>query len=73
MGEEKTRSGLKREHGHSKDHRPDRKQILYSLTISADGAVPIHYKTYEGSRTEHTTHSETWSMLCKIIGNPSVW
>ncbi|MCP4986606.1 MAG: hypothetical protein GY928_11290 [Colwellia sp.] len=67
----KTRSGLKLEHGHSKDHRPDLKQILYSLTISADGAVPIHYKTYEGSRTDDTTHIETWNMLYKIIGNPS--
>ncbi|MCP4911889.1 MAG: IS1634 family transposase, partial [Oligoflexia bacterium] len=38
---------------------------------SADGAVPIHYKTYEGSRTDDTTHIETWNMLYKIIGNPS--
>ena len=30
-------------HGHNKDHRPDLKQLLFILTISADGAVPVHY------------------------------
>ena len=67
----RTRTGLKLEYGHSKDHRPDLKQIVYSLTISADGAVPIHYKTYEGNRTDDTTHIETWKTLCKITGNNS--
>lgn len=67
----RTRTGLKLEYGHSKDHRPDLKQIVYSLTISADGAVPVHYKTYEGSRTDDTTHIETWNKLCKISGNTS--
>lgn len=31
--------------GYNKDHRPDLKQLLYSITITADGAVPIHCKT----------------------------
>ena len=26
--------------GYNKDHRPDLKQLLYCLTVSADGAVP---------------------------------
>ena len=29
-------------HGHNKDHRADLKQLLWILTVSADGAVPIH-------------------------------
>jgi len=32
-------------HGHNKDHRPDLKQLLFILTISADGAVPVHYQS----------------------------
>jgi transposase len=28
--------------GYNKDHRPDLKQLLFVLTVSADGAVPIH-------------------------------
>lgn len=67
----RTRTGLKLEKGHSKDHRPDLKQIVYSLTVSADGAVPVHYKAYAGNRTDDTTHIETWNTLRKIIGNPS--
>ena len=31
-------------YGHNKDHRPDLKQWLFILTVSADGAVPIHYQ-----------------------------
>jgi len=67
----KTRSGLKLAYGKSKDYRPDLKQLLYTLTISADGAVPIHYKTYPGNRTDDTTHIETWTTLVRIIGKAS--
>src|SRR5262249_42204830 len=35
--------------GYNKDHRPDLKQLLYSLTLSADGAVPVHCKLYDGN------------------------
>ncbi len=29
-------------HGYNKDHRPDLKQLVWSLTVSGDGAVPVH-------------------------------
>ncbi len=61
-----SRTGFFLARGHSKDHRPDLKQLVYSLTISADGAVPVHYKTYPGNRTDDTTHNETWTSLCRI-------
>ena len=35
--------------GYNKDHRQDLKQLLFTLTVSRDGAVPIHYKSYDGS------------------------
>ena len=63
-----TRNGFFLARGHSKDHRPDLKQLVYSLSISADGAVPIHYKAYPGNRTDDTTHIETWKTLCAIAG-----
>ena len=28
--------------GHNKDHRPDLKQLVYILTLSDDGGVPVH-------------------------------
>jgi transposase len=64
----KTKNGLFLARGHSKDHRPDLKQLVYNLTISADGAVPVHFKTYPGNRTDDTTHIETWNTLCSIAG-----
>jgi transposase len=36
-------------HGHNKDHRPDLKQLLCVLTVSADGAVPIAFRTEDGN------------------------
>src|SRR5207244_716632 len=38
--------------GYNKDHRPDLKQLLYSITISADGAVPVHCNIYDGNTTD---------------------
>jgi transposase len=64
----RTASGLYFTQGHSKDHRPDLKQVVYSLTISADGAIPIHYKAYPGNTNDDTTHIETWNTLCRIAG-----
>lgn len=66
----KTATGLYFTHGYSKDHRPDLKQVIYSLTISADGAIPIHFKAYPGNTTDDTTHIETWNTLCRIAGKP---
>jgi len=64
----KTTSGLELRHGFSKDHRPDLKQLVFSLSISADGAVPVHYKSYPGNRTDDTTHIETWKTLSRLCG-----
>jgi transposase len=61
-----TRSGLELKQGHSKDHRPDLKQLVFSLSISADGAVPVHHKVYSGNRTDDSTHIETWETVRKI-------
>lgn len=63
-----TATGLCFKKGNSKDHRPDLKQIVYNLTISADGAIPIHYKAYPGNRTDDTVHIEIWNSLRHIAG-----
>jgi len=66
----KTRSGVELKRGHSKDHRPDLKQLVFSLSLCADGAVPVHHKVYPGNRTDDTTHIETWNTLRKITPGP---
>jgi transposase len=65
----KANSGLQFLKGKSKDHRPDLKQLVYSLTISNDGSVPIHYKAYPGNRNDDTTHIETWETLVRLCSH----
>jgi transposase len=55
--------------GYNKDHRPDLKQLLYSISISADGAVPVHCKLYDGNTSDDSVHQDTWSFLRQIIGH----
>lgn len=59
----KTHSGLELKHGLSKDHRPDLKQLVFNLSISADGAVPIHHRCLPGNYTDDKTHIDTWNTL----------
>jgi transposase len=66
----KTETGLELKRGNSKDHRPDLKQLVFSLSISSDGGVPIHHKCYSGNRTDDTTHIETWNALRRIVSDP---
>jgi transposase len=54
--------------GHNKDHRPDLKQLLYILTITSDGGVPVHFRAASGNVTDDTTHCDTWDLLCQLAG-----
>jgi len=57
-------------HGHNKDHRPDLKQLVWSLTVSADGAVPVHYNVFDGNLTDDQLHVTTWEALRRVVGGP---
>jgi transposase len=54
--------------GNSKAKRPDLKQLLYTLTISDDGGVPVYFTTHSGNVTDDTTHIQTWDLLCQLTG-----
>jgi transposase len=56
--------------GHNKDHRPDLKQLLYTLTVTEDGGVPIYFTTDSGNTTDDTTHLKTWELLRELVGHP---
>jgi len=58
-------------HGHNKDHRPDLKQLLYILTVSRDGAVPVHFRVESGNATDDRSHIDTWKILCKLMESAS--
>ena len=69
--EEDTRGGrrtLAITWGHNKDHRPDLKQLVYILTLSDDGGVPVHFRAASGNTTDDRTHVETWKLLCELVG-----
>lgn len=54
--------------GHNKDHRPDFKQLVWILTVTADGAVPMAYRVESGNTTDDVTHIPTWDALVALTG-----
>lgn len=55
--------------GFNKDYRPDLKQLVWILTVSADGSVPVHFKVADGNTEDSTTHIETWMALQRLVGS----
>ncbi|MFZ1438193.1 MAG: IS1634 family transposase [Candidatus Microthrix subdominans] len=55
-------------YGHNKDHRPDLKQLLCVLTVSADGAVPVAFRVEDGNTSDDPTHIPTWDELVALVG-----
>jgi transposase len=54
--------------GHNKDHRPDLKQLLYILTVTRDGAVPVQFRVESGNATDDRSHQGTWELLGQLTG-----
>jgi len=40
-------------HGHSKDHRPDLKQVMLELMVSQDGGVPFVSQSWDGNGSDN--------------------
>ncbi|MDZ7754046.1 MAG: IS1634 family transposase [Gammaproteobacteria bacterium] len=55
-------------HGYNKDHRPDCKQIVFGLNVTADGHVPLLAQWYDGNRSDVTTHQTNWQALRQLLG-----
>lgn len=60
--------GVQLKRGHSKDHRPDLKQLVYELSVTHDGAIPILFKSHDGNQSDDTLHWDTWQALRGITG-----
>ena len=54
--------------GHSKDHRPDLKQLVLILTVSRDGALPLAHRVADGNTSDDSTHIDTWDGLVALTG-----
>jgi transposase len=55
-------------YGFNKDHRPDLKQLVFELSTTADGAVPVHFRVHDGNVTDDQTHRDTWLALRQLVG-----
>jgi transposase len=55
--------------GHSKARRPDLEQLLYILTVTSDGNVPVYFASESGNTVDDGTHIGTWDLLSELIGN----
>jgi transposase len=55
-------------YGYSKDHRPDLKQLIFLLTTTADGGVPVQFRREDGNTSDSLGHVQTWDALCQITG-----
>jgi transposase len=55
-------------YGKNKDHRPDLKQLVLGLNVTADGAVPISHRIYAGNQTDDRLHPANHKTLQKLLG-----
>ncbi|MFH1405363.1 MAG: IS1634 family transposase [Patescibacteria group bacterium] len=53
--------------GHNKDHRPDLKQLVLGMSVTADGAVPLVHQVYSGNKTDNRVHVENHQRLRKLL------
>ena len=64
----KTEQGIQLTFGHSKKHRRDLKQFVWSMSVSSDHAFPLFQKAYSGNTADVTTYVEQWQRLIDLLG-----
>lgn len=67
--EQRGRPTLAITYGHSKARRPDLKQLLYILTVTSDGNVPVYCASASGNTVDDRTHIGTWDLLHELVGH----
>jgi len=61
-----------RMHGHSKDHRPDRAQVVIGMAVTREG-IPVRCWTFEGNTNDATTIKTVKKDLAGWRLNRVVW
>ena len=54
-------------YGPNKDHRPDLKQLVLGMSVTADGSVPLVHKIYDGNQTDDRLHPENHQRLRQLL------
>jgi transposase len=53
--------------GLNKDGRPDLKQLVFGVSVTADGAVPLVHEVHSGNRTDDTIHRGNLARLREVL------
>ena len=56
--------------GYSKDHRPDLKQVVFGLSVTSDGAVPIYGRVASGNRSDNDELRYTMERVRQVVPDP---
>jgi transposase len=64
----KTEHSIQVTFGHSKKHRKDLKQFIWSMSVSSDHAFPLFQQAYSGNTADVTTYVEQWQRLIDLLG-----
>ena len=64
----KTEQSIEVTFGHSKKHRKDLKQFVWSMSVSSDHAFPLFQQAYSGNTADVTTYVEQWQRLIDLLG-----
>ncbi len=60
--------GLEIPFGYSKQYRQDLKQLVWSLSVSADSALPLFQEAYSGNTADVETYVAQWHHLIDLLG-----
>ena len=63
----KTSEGINITFGHSKKHRQDLKQFIWSMSVSSDAAFPLFQQAYNGNTADVNTYVEQWTHLVDLL------
>jgi transposase len=53
--------------GHSKDGRPNLKQLVFGLNVTSDGAVPLSHGVFSRNRNDDTLHRDNLDDLRDLL------
>jgi transposase len=63
----KTDRSIRVTFGHSKKHRKDLKQLVWSMSVSSDHGFPLFQKAYSGNTADVNTYVEQWHKLIDLL------
>lgn len=67
-GHNQTDQSIQITFGHSKKHRQDLKQLVWSMSVSSDSAFPLFQQPYSGNAADVSTYVEQWHHLIDLLG-----